>query len=66
MQIVAVADPRQVGSRQAMIGVTVRGDTRTVADALAGFDEDLPLPGPAQADLCLGHPPPDPPVDPEL
>jgi Lrp/AsnC family transcriptional regulator for asnA, asnC and gidA len=40
MQIVAVTDPMQVGfSRQAMIGVKVRGDTRAVADALAAFDE---------------------------
>ena len=40
MQIVAVTDPMQVGfSRQAMIGVKARGDTRTVADALAAFDE---------------------------
>ena len=40
MQIVAVTDPIQVGfSRQAMIGVKVRGDTRAVADALAAFDE---------------------------
>ena len=40
MQIVAVTDPLQVGfSRQAMIGIKVRGDTRTVADALAEFDE---------------------------
>jgi Lrp/AsnC family transcriptional regulator for asnA, asnC and gidA len=40
MQIVAVTDPMQVGfSRQAMIGIKVRGDPRTVADALAGFDE---------------------------
>ena len=40
MQIVAVTDPLQVGfSRQAMIGIKVRGDTRTVADALAAFDE---------------------------
>ena len=40
MQIVAVTDPLQVGfSRQAMIGVKVRGDTRVVADALAAFDE---------------------------
>jgi Lrp/AsnC family transcriptional regulator for asnA, asnC and gidA len=40
MQIVAVTDPMQVGfSRQAMIGVKAHGDTRTVADALAGFDE---------------------------
>jgi Lrp/AsnC family transcriptional regulator for asnA, asnC and gidA len=40
MQIVAVTDPMQVGfSRQAMIGVKVRGDTRMVADALAAFEE---------------------------
>ena len=40
MQIVAVTDPLQVGfSRQAMVGVRTRGDARTVADALAGFDE---------------------------
>src|SRR3954465_13147994 len=40
MQIVAVTDPMQVGfSRQAMIGIKVRGDTRVVADALAAFDE---------------------------
>ena len=40
MQVVAVTDPLQVGfSRQAMVGVRTRGDTRTVADALAEFDE---------------------------
>ncbi|TFV86647.1 Lrp/AsnC family transcriptional regulator [Blastococcus sp. CT_GayMR16] len=40
MQIVAVTDPLQVGfSRQAMVGVRTLGDTRTVADALAEFDE---------------------------
>ena len=40
MQIVAVTDPLQVGfSRQAMVGVRTRGDARTVADALAEFDE---------------------------
>lgn len=40
MQIVGVTDPMQVGfSRQAMVGVRTRGDTRTVADALAAFDE---------------------------
>jgi Lrp/AsnC family transcriptional regulator for asnA, asnC and gidA len=40
MQIVGVTDPMQVGfSRQAMVGVRTRGDTRKVADALAGFDE---------------------------
>ena len=40
MQIVAVTDPMQVGfSRQAMVGIRTRGDTRVVADALAAFDE---------------------------
>jgi Lrp/AsnC family transcriptional regulator, regulator for asnA, asnC and gidA len=40
VQIVGVTDPMQVGfSRQAMVGVRTRGDTRKVADALAGFDE---------------------------
>lgn len=40
MQIVGVTDPMQVGfSRQAMVGIRTRGDTRTIADALAAFDE---------------------------
>jgi Lrp/AsnC family transcriptional regulator for asnA, asnC and gidA len=40
VQIVGVTDPMQVGfSRQAMVGVRARGDTRGVADALAAFDE---------------------------
>jgi Lrp/AsnC family transcriptional regulator for asnA, asnC and gidA len=40
LQIVGVTDPMQVGfSRQAMVGVRTRGDTRKVADALASFDE---------------------------
>jgi len=40
MQIVGVTDPVQVGfSRQAMVGVRARGDTRRVADALAAFAE---------------------------
>ena len=40
VQIVGVTDPMQVGfSRQAMVGVRAHGDTRTVADALAAFDE---------------------------
>ena len=40
MQIVGVTDPMQVGfSRQAMVGVRTRGDTRKVADAFAAFDE---------------------------
>jgi Lrp/AsnC family transcriptional regulator, regulator for asnA, asnC and gidA len=35
MQIVAVTDPMQLGfNRQAMIGIRVSGDTRTVADEL--------------------------------
>jgi Lrp/AsnC family transcriptional regulator for asnA, asnC and gidA len=40
IQIVGVTDPMQVGfSRQAMVGIRTRGDTRKVADALAAFDE---------------------------
>ena len=40
MQIVGVTDPRMVGfGRQAMIGLTVEGDTRTIADAVAALDE---------------------------
>ncbi|WP_308492823.1 Lrp/AsnC family transcriptional regulator [Microbacterium terrisoli] len=39
MQIVAVTDPLQLGfARQAMIGVTVAGDTSRVADALSALD----------------------------
>lgn len=38
MQIVAVTDPMQLGFyRQAMIGIRVTGDTRTVADKLASM-----------------------------
>jgi Lrp/AsnC family transcriptional regulator, regulator for asnA, asnC and gidA len=38
MQIVAVTDPLQLGFyRQAMIGIRVGGDTRTVADRLAAL-----------------------------
>ena len=40
MQIVGVTDPKMVGfGRQAMIGLTVEGDTREIADAVAAFDE---------------------------
>jgi Lrp/AsnC family transcriptional regulator for asnA, asnC and gidA len=40
MQVVAVTDPMQVGfSRQAMVCVRTSGDSRAVADTLAGFDE---------------------------
>ena len=40
MQIVGVTDPRMVGfGRQAMIGLTVEGDTRKIADAVAALDE---------------------------
>lgn len=40
MQIVAVTDPMRLGfNRQAMIGVRVSGDTRSVADALAEIAE---------------------------
>jgi len=40
IQIVGVTDPKMLGfGRQAMIGLTVAGDTRRVADALAAMDE---------------------------
>lgn len=40
MQIVAVTDPLQMGfARQAMVGITVTGDVRAVATALAAMDE---------------------------
>ncbi|HEY5025053.1 MAG TPA: Lrp/AsnC ligand binding domain-containing protein [Acidimicrobiales bacterium] len=40
MQIVGVTDPKMLGfGRQAMIGLTVEGDTRTIADAVAALDE---------------------------
>ena len=40
MQIVAVTDPLQLGfTRQAMIGVTVEGDVRRVAEKLSSLDE---------------------------
>jgi Lrp/AsnC family transcriptional regulator for asnA, asnC and gidA len=40
MQIVGVTDPRMIGfGRQAMIGLTVEGDTRKVADAVAQLQE---------------------------
>jgi Lrp/AsnC family transcriptional regulator for asnA, asnC and gidA len=40
MQIVGVTDPRMIGfGRQAMIGLTVEGDTRKVADAVAELPE---------------------------
>ena len=40
MQIVAVADPRVLGlARQAMVGLKVEGDARSVADALAAMPE---------------------------
>ena len=40
MQIVGVTDPRMVGfGRQAMIGLTVEGDTRKIADAVSALDE---------------------------
>jgi Lrp/AsnC family transcriptional regulator for asnA, asnC and gidA len=40
MQIVGVTDPRTLGfGRQAMIGLTVEGDTRVVADAVAAMSE---------------------------
>ena len=40
MQIVAVTDPLQVGfARQAMVGITVEGDVRVVADKLSALAE---------------------------
>ncbi|HEX3796435.1 MAG TPA: Lrp/AsnC family transcriptional regulator [Acidimicrobiales bacterium] len=40
MQIVAVTDPLQLGfTRQAMIGVSVEGDVRLVADKLSSLSE---------------------------
>lgn len=40
MQIVAVTDPMRLGfHRQAMIGVRLSGDTRSIADALAEIPE---------------------------
>jgi Lrp/AsnC family transcriptional regulator for asnA, asnC and gidA len=40
MQIVGVTDPKMIGfGRQAMIGLTVEGDTRKVADAVAALEE---------------------------
>ncbi|HUI04723.1 MAG TPA: Lrp/AsnC family transcriptional regulator [Acidimicrobiales bacterium] len=40
IQIVGVTDPKMLGfGRQAMIGLTVEGDTRKVADAVAAMDE---------------------------
>ncbi len=40
MQIVGVTDPKMIGfGRQAMIGLSVEGDTRSIADALAALDE---------------------------
>ena len=40
MQIVAVTDPLQLGfTRQAMVGITVEGDVRRVADKLIAMPE---------------------------
>ena len=40
MQIVAVTDPLQLGfTRQAMIGISVEGDVRTVAEKLSAMHE---------------------------
>ena len=40
MQIVAVTDPLTVGFRRmAMIGLRTEGDTRSIADLIAAFDE---------------------------
>ena len=49
MQVVAVTDPMQLGfARQAMIGVKVSGDARTVADAL------IDMPGVSYVVLTAG------------
>src|ERR1700735_970892 len=40
MQIVAVTDPLQLGfTRQAMVGISVEGDVRTVAEKLSAMQE---------------------------
>ena len=40
MQIVAITDPLQLGyGREALIGVRVQGDVRTVADKIASIEE---------------------------
>ena len=40
MQVVAVTDPLSLGlRRQAMVGITVHGDVRTVADRLSTLEE---------------------------
>ena len=40
MQIVAVTDPLQLGfTRQAMVGISVEGDVRAVADKLSSLSE---------------------------
>src|SRR3984885_7080431 len=40
MQIVAVTDPLQLGfTRQAMVGINVEGDVRTVAEKLSAMHE---------------------------
>jgi Lrp/AsnC family transcriptional regulator for asnA, asnC and gidA len=40
MQIVAITDPLQLGyGREALIGIRVHGDVRTVADQIAAIDE---------------------------
>jgi DNA-binding Lrp family transcriptional regulator len=45
MQIVAVTDPLQLGfTRQAMIGLSVEGDVRVVADKLSALPEVAPSP----------------------
>lgn len=40
MQIVAITDPLQLGyGREALVGIRVHGDVRTVADRIAAIDE---------------------------
>ena len=42
LEIVAITDPMQVGyHREAMLGITVSGDVRAAADAIAAIDEAI-------------------------
>ena len=44
MQIVAVTDPLQLGfTRQAMIGVSVEGDVRQVAEKLTALEQEVAM-----------------------
>ena len=42
LEIVAITDPMQLGyHREAMLGITVSGDVRAAADAIAAIDEAI-------------------------